>query len=142
MTFMVPLTSSLSVPERALEEAFVRASGPGGQNVNKVNTAVELRFNLAESGLSSGVRTRAAALAGRRLTLDGVIVIHAHQFRTQEQNREAARARLGALLTKAMQKPKHRRPTKPSAIAKETRLVSKHRRAQLKRSRAGKAEEE
>jgi ribosome-associated protein len=139
---MVSLTPSLSVPDRALAETFVRSSGPGGQNVNKVNTAVELRFDLGASGLSSGVRTRAAALAGRRLTQDGVIVIHAHQFRTQEQNRDAARARLATLLTKAMQKPKHRRPTKPSAIAKETRLVSKHRRAQLKRARARKDDED
>jgi ribosome-associated protein len=139
---MVALTSSLSVPERALEEAFIRSSGPGGQNVNKVNTAVELRFNLGESGLPSGVRARAAALAGRRLTLEGVIVIHAHQFRTQEHNRVAARTRLAALLTKAMQKPKRRRPTKPSVIAREKRLVSKHRRSALKRTRAGKADED
>ena len=134
---MVSLTPSLSVPERALEEKFVRSSGPGGQNVNKVNTAVELRFDLVASGLPSGVRTRAGALAGRRLTQDGVIVIHAHQHRTQEQNREAARARLAALLAKALQKPKRRRPTKPSAMAKETRLVSKHRRSELKRARKG-----
>jgi len=133
---MARLSASVSVPDRSLEESFVRSSGPGGQNVNKVNTAVELRFNLAASGLSSGVKTRAAALAGRRLTIDGVIVIHAHAFRTQEQNREDARARLAELLTKAMKKPKRRRPTKPSAIAKETRLVSKHRRSEVKRTRS------
>lgn len=142
MKFMVSLSSSLAVPERSLEETFVRSSGPGGQNVNKVNTAVELRFNLAASGLPSGVRTRAATLAGRRLTLDGVIVIHAHQHRTQEQNREAARARLATLLAKAIQKPKHRRPTKPSAIAKETRLVTKHRRSEIKRARARKSDDD
>ena len=139
---MAVLSPSLSVPDRSLQESFVRAGGPGGQNVNKVNTAVELRFNLAASGLSSGVRARAAALAGRRLTLDGVIVIHAHQFRTQEQNREAARTRLAALLTKAMQKPKHRRPTKPSLMAKETRLVSKHRRSEVKRARSRRSDDD
>jgi len=139
---MVVLSPSLSVPERALEETFVRSSGPGGQNVNKVSTAVELRFNLAASGLPSGVRTRAAALAGRRLTLDGVIIIHAHQFRTQEQNRQAARTRLAELLGKALKKPKRRRPTKPSAIAKETRLVSKHKRSEVKRGRGRKAEDD
>jgi ribosome-associated protein len=139
---MVSLSPSIRVPERSLEENFVRSSGPGGQNVNKVNTAVELRFNLAASGLSSGIRARAAALAGRRLTLEGVIVIHAHQFRTQEQNREAARERLAELLTKAMTRPKHRRPTKPSAIAKETRLVRKHRRSEVKRARSKKTDED
>jgi ribosome-associated protein len=133
---MIKLSPSLSVPDRAFEETFVRSSGPGGQNVNKVNTGVELRFNLAASGLPSGVRTRAATLAGRKLTLEGVIVIHANEHRTQEQNRQAARERLAALLTKAAQKPKRRRPTKPSVIAKETRLVSKHRRSEIKRARA------
>ena len=139
---MVFLSPSVSVPERALEESFVRSGGPGGQNVNKVNTAVELRFNLSASGLPSGVRTRLAALAGRRLTLDGVLVIHAHQYRTQEQNREDARTRLADLLTKAMTKPKRRRPTKPSLMAKETRLVSKHKRSEVKRRRKGRAEDE
>ena len=139
---MVSLSPAVSVPERSLEEHFVRSSGPGGQNVNKVNTAVELRFNLDASGLPSGVRARAASLAGRRLTVDGIIVIHAHQFRTQEQNREDARARLADLLTKAMKKPKRRRPTKPSVIAKETRLVSKHRRSEVKRARSRRVDDD
>ncbi len=132
---MIKLSPSLSIPDRAVEETFVRSSGPGGQNVNKVSTGVELRFTLAASGLPSGVRARAAALAGRKLTLEGVIVIHAHEHRTQEQNREAARERLAALLTKASQRPKRRKPTKPSAIAKEKRLVSKHHRSEIKRAR-------
>jgi ribosome-associated protein len=139
---MVRLSPSLSVPDRAVEETFVRSSGPGGQNVNKVSTGVELRFTLAASGLPSGVRARAALLAGRKLTMDGVIVIHAHEHRTQEQNRAAARERLAALLTKAVQKPKRRRPTKPSAIAKETRLVSKHRRAEIKQARSRRANDD
>ena len=89
---MIKLTSSLSVPGHALSESFVRSSGPGGQNVNKVNTAVELRCDLAAAGLPADVRARAEALAGHRLTSDGVILIQAHEHRTQKQNREAARA--------------------------------------------------
>jgi ribosome-associated protein len=133
---MIKLSPSFAVPARALDETFVRSSGPGGQNVNKVSTGVELRLDLAASGLPSGLRKRAAALAGRKLTQDGVIVVHAHEHRTQEQNRAAARARLAALLAKAAKKPKRRRPTKPSIIAQETRLVSKHRRSEIKRARA------
>jgi len=132
---MIRLSSTLSVPDRAVEERFVRSPGPGGENVNKVSTAVELRLNLAASGLPSGVRTRAALLAGHKLTTRGVIVIHAHEHRTQDKNRAAARERLAALLAKAARKPKRRRPTKPSALAKEKRLVSKHRRSAIKRVR-------
>lgn len=139
---MIRLSPSLFIPDRAVEETFVRSSGPGGQNVNKVSTGVELRFNLAASGLPSGVRARAVALAGRKMTLDGEIVIHAREHRTQEQNREAARERLAALLTKASQRPKRRKPTKPSALAKETRLVSKHRRSEIKRVRARRTDDD
>lgn len=135
---MVKLSSAVSVPDRALAERFVRSSGPGGQNVNKVSSGVELRFDLAAAGLPSGVRARAAALAGRKLTLEGVIVIHATEHRTQEQNREAARARLAALLVKAAERPKRRRPTRPSRMARETRLHAKHRRGDVKRARSRK----
>jgi ribosome-associated protein len=139
---MIRISPTVSIHEHSITEQFVRSSGPGGQNVNKVNTAVELRFDLAGSGLASGVRARAAALAGRRLTLDGVIVIHAHEHRTQDKNREAARERLIALLTKAAQRPRRRRPTKPSAIAKETRLVSKHHRSEIKKVRARRSDDD
>jgi ribosome-associated protein len=137
---MIPVTESLSIDERALAESFVRASGPGGQNVNKVATAVQLRLDLAASGLPEAVRARAARLAGRRLTQDGAILITAQRHRTQERNREDALDRLIELIRRAAEKPKPRRPTRPTLASKQRRLDSKARRAQVKKARGGKPE--
>jgi ribosome-associated protein len=114
-----------SLDDLVISERFVRASGPGGQNVNKVATAVELRVDVGESSLSEEVRARLIALAGRRMTADGVLVIDAREHRTQTQNRAAARARLAALLEQASHRPKTRRKTKPSKAARERRLEAK-----------------
>ena len=133
---MIEITEEFSIARREIEESFIRASGPGGQNVNKVSSAVQLRFDVRHSpSLPADVRARAERLAGRRLTKDGVIVISAARFRTQEQNREDALERLVALLREAARRPVRRRPTRPTKASKERRLGAKARHGALKRLR-------
>ena len=132
---MLQITPGLSLPDAELDERFVRASGPGGQNVNKVATAVELRFNLAASSLPEDMKARVAALAGSRLSGEGVLLIDSREYRTQSQNREAARERLVALLQAAAKRPKKRRATRPSGASKERRLTEKRIRSSVKKQR-------
>jgi ribosome-associated protein len=135
---LIPINCHLFLDDNEIEESFVRASGPGGQNVNKVSSAVQIRFDLSGSrSLPQDVRERLARLAGRRLTGDGVIVIIAQRYRTQERNRRDALDRLIALVRRAAVPPAPRRPTKPSRAAKERRLKAKARRAALKELRRG-----
>jgi len=134
------IESTLAPHERNIEERFVRASGPGGQNVNKVASAVELRFDVGASSLPPSVKSRLTALAGSRMTTEGVLLLDSREHRTQGQNREAARARLATLIEQAAIRPRTRTPTKPGRAAKERRLSAKKLRANVKglrsRSRA------
>jgi len=133
---LIPINCYLFLDDGEIEESFVRASGPGGQNVNKVSSAVQLRFDLSGSrSLPEDVCERLARFAGRRLTRDGVIVIIAQRYRTQERNRQDALDRLIALIRRAAEPPTPRRPTKPSSAAKERRLQAKARRATVKQQR-------
>ncbi|WP_436642888.1 alternative ribosome rescue aminoacyl-tRNA hydrolase ArfB [Microbaculum sp. FT89] len=132
----IVVTPHIAIDESELEERFVQASGPGGQNVNKVATAVQLRFDVANSqSLTEYVRTRLKTLAGKRMTRDGVLVIDARRFRTQDRNREDARERLIDLIREAAERPTPRRPTKPTLGSKKRRLETKSKRAQVKKAR-------
>ena len=133
---MIAINDHLALDEREIAETFIRASGPGGQNVNKVASAVQLRFDVGASpSLPEPLKPRLAKLAGRRLTQDGVIVITAQRFRSQERNRDDARQRLVALIRRAAEPPRPRRKTRPSSAQRERRLAAKVRRSAVKRQR-------
>ena len=133
---MIKITDTISLEKNELQEDFIRASGPGGQNVNKVATAVQLRFDVRNSpSLPDDVRDRLLRLAGKRITEDGVLIIEARRFRTQERNRQDAVDRLTDLIRNAAKKPRPRRKTRPSAASKRRRLDGKRRRSRTKQMR-------
>jgi ribosome-associated protein len=132
---MIRITPSIVIRGHELSERFVRASGPGGQNVNKVSTAVELRFDVGASSLPDDAKARLIALAGKRMTGGGVLVIDSREHRTQGQNRAEARERLAELLRQAVARPKSRKKTKPTRAARERRHAGKVQRARVKRGR-------
>jgi ribosome-associated protein len=136
---MIQVTNSIALDEAELQESFIRASGPGGQNVNKVESAVQLRFDVRNSpSLPEDVKARLERIAGKRLTNEGVLVITAQRFRTQERNREDAVNRLVELIRQATERPKPRRPTRPTLASKKRRLEAKGRRSEIKKGRTAK----
>ena len=133
---MIYVTPAISIDAREIQEDFIRASGPGGQNVNKVATAVQIRFNVAQSpSLPDDVRRRLMHLAGRRITEDGILILHARRFRTQKQNRQDAKERLVQLIRQAAQRPRPRRKTTPTHASKIRRLAAKQHRSRTKHLR-------
>jgi ribosome-associated protein len=133
---MIRVTGTITINEDEIHQQFIRSSGPGGQNVNKVATSVQLRFDVAHSpSLPEDIRERLTCLAGKRMTKEGCLIIEARRFRTQEQNRQDSVARLVELIRQAAQRPKIRKKTKPTLASKERRLESKHRRGKLKHLR-------
>jgi len=132
---MINIAPGIALAYSEVQERFVRASGPGGQNINKVATAVELRFDIRQSSLPLDVQARLIALAGRRVSTDGVLIIDSRIYRSQARNREAALDRLVALIRRSARKPRSRRPTRPSAAAREKRLTDKKQRGAVKAQR-------
>jgi ribosome-associated protein len=139
---LIPITSRLSIDERELEESFIQASGPGGQNVNKVATAVQLKFDARNSpSLPPDVRARLWKLAGKRISQDGILLIVSREHRTQERNRAEARQKLIDLLKAATVQPRVRKATRPTKASKERRLVSKTRRSGVKKLRQSRSDD-
>ncbi len=133
---MIITNDFIHVPENEISEQFIRASGPGGQHVNKTSTAVQLRFDVnASSSLTDDVKTRLKKIAGSKITADGIIIIEAKRYKSRENNRQDARNRLASLIRKAQEKPAKRIPTRPSAASKRKRLTEKKKRSSLKKMR-------